>query len=164
MCNKEIRIKGENEFKTYFVKREKQNGLQEALKFVKDCSKEEISKKAGVSVNTINKWDKIMLEKGILVEVGVKYFKKNKISEEVYEITENEYRNHFLDNETVIQIEEDYLDGTITEDEYCTRLKVFGEEFNKKCEYHYLKSSKYAVDTNNELYKEILSYIERMEK
>lgn len=155
MCNKELKTDGSNEFQTYFIKRETKSVEQNNLIMTRDISRRELSKIVGVGESTINKWDKIMLEKGILVEVDKRYFKKNKTNQEVCEITKDEYWSHFLDNDIVTHIEDDYLNGIITEDEYRTRLKAFSKELDKNCDHYYFKSSKYAVDTSNELYKQL---------
>lgn len=66
MCKGEFKTNKCNEFKTYFIKRTSSDN---------QCTRKDLAEESNVSLYTIDKWDSIMLDKGIISEKGWAYFK-----------------------------------------------------------------------------------------
>ena len=150
MCKQEFKTDKTNEFKTYFIKRTDKDEIL-SRKDIADCS--------GTSVYMVEKWDRIMLDKDIIEENGIKYFIENISTNEQTEITKEVYLNHFI-NDNVVKIKDMFRTNIIDELEFENLLKE--EAFNiKKTDGNliYLKTSKYKINKDNDLYKRIIKLI-----
>lgn len=150
MCKQEFKTDKINEFKTYFIKRTEKNEVL-SRKDIADCS--------NTTIYMIDKWDRIMLDKDIIEENGIKYFIENINTNEQTEITKEVYLNHFI-NDNVVKIKDMFRTNIIDELEFENLLKE--EAFNiKKTDGNliYLKTSKYKINKDNDLYKRIIKLI-----
>ena len=150
MCKQEFKTDKTNEFKTYFIKRTEKNEVL-SRKDIADCS--------NTTIYMIDKWDRIMLDKDIIEENGIKYFIENINTNEQTEITKEVYLNHFI-NDNVVKIKDMFRTNIIDELEFENLLKE--EAFNiKKTDGNliYLKTSKYKINKDNDLYKRIIKLI-----
>ena len=150
MCKQEFKTDKTNEFKTYFIKRTEKNEVL-SRKDIADCS--------NTTIYMIDKWDRIMLDKDIIEENGIKYFIENISTNEQTEITKEVYLNHFI-NDNVVKIKDMFRTNIIDELEFENLLKE--EAFNiKKTDGNliYLKTSKYKINKDNDLYKRIIKLI-----
>lgn len=150
MCKQEFKTDKTNEFKTYFIKRTEKNEIL-SRKDIADCS--------NTTIYMIDKWDRIMLDKSIISENGIKYFIENTNTNEQTEITKEVYLNHFI-NDNVVKIKDMFRTNIIDELEFENLLKE--EAFNiKKTDGNliYLKTSKYKINKDNDLYKRIIKLI-----
>lgn len=150
MCKQEFKTDKTNEFKTYFIKRTDKDEIL-SRKDIADCS--------NTTIYMIDKWDRIMLDKSIISENGIKYFIENTNTNEQTEITKEVYINHFI-NDNVVKIKDMFRTNIIDELEFENLLKE--EAFNiKKTDGNliYLKTSKYKINKDNDLYKRIIKLI-----
>lgn len=150
MCKQEFKTDKTNEFKTYFIKRTDKDEI---------LSRKDIANCSNTTIYMIDKWDRIMLDKSIIEENGIKYFIENTNTNEQTEITKEVYLNHFI-NDNVVKIKDMFRTNIIDELEFENLLKE--EAFNiKKTDGNliYLKTSKYKINKDNDLYKRIIKLI-----
>lgn len=150
MCKQEFKTDKTNEFKTYFIKRTDKDEI---------LSRKDIANCSNTTIYMIDKWDRIMLDKSIIEESGIKYFIENTNTNEQTEITKEVYLNHFI-NDNVVKIKDMFRTNIIDELEFENLLKE--EAFNiKKTDGNliYLKTSKYKINKDNDLYKRIIKLI-----
>lgn len=155
MCNKEFKTNKCNEFKTYFVKRTSGDVL----------TRKDIAQDSDVSLYMVDKWDKIMLDKGIINEKGWAYFKiTNDIdgSRYVEQCPQEEYNLFWsvkMSMKYYSQLRDKYEDGEITTKEFQIRTAELSRLEDGYEGFFYYKIKLFNVNDKNPLYLDIKTLI-----
>lgn len=157
MCKETFRTENQEGFANYFIERtENTDNI---------VSKKEIANKAKVCLNTVNKWDKIMINNNLIAKDGYAYFKieRNPLGErEVSQCSRKEY-SEFWHSKAMLkvykQLEDEYNSGKIDTQELiqlsmekALMLDIIRDTF-------YYKINRYRLGENQELYIEVRDLI-----
>lgn len=152
---REYGVKKTDNFISYFHKRTSE----------KPQTAESLAAESKVSKKTVSKWDNKLQDKKILSKDGFYYFKVDKETQELSEISEEEYKS-FWKNKAYLsafkKLQERYLKGEIS----LTELQLSTADVaaiittieNKYC----FKIKKYKVNTENKLYLETKKIVDNI--
>ena len=149
VCKDKFKTTNTKAFSCYFVERTENTN--------KPITKKDIANKSGVSVNTINKWDKIMINEKIISKCGGYYFCIEWIEGDryVYQCSHEEYSEFWRANgydKALKRLEERYEQGEITLEEVTKYSAQYGALISEREGRFCYKVSRYRVDKNNQLY------------
>lgn len=157
MCKETFRTENQEGFANYFIERtENTNNI---------VSKKEIANKAKVCLNTVGKWDKIMIDNKLIAKDGYSYFCIETLSNgqrELSQCSKKEY-SEFWHSKAMIkiykQLEDKYNFGEIDTQELiqysmekALMLDIIRDRF-------YYKINRYRLGSNRELYIEVRDLI-----
>ncbi|MDV3426641.1 MAG: hypothetical protein LIR50_05560 [Bacillota bacterium] len=149
ICRHSFNTLKTNEFTTYFKERTKHSKKDKAI------SLESLAEISNVNSSTICKWDLKLLDKKIISKDGFFYFKLNKLTQTVEEVTKEEFKSFWKNRgrlKTYNNLQRRYLKGEITFNE---ALEISNNQtaLRLELENKYLyRAKRYKLNLDNKLY------------
>lgn len=148
-----LNIRKKENFLKYFGIR-----TQEKANNVKD-----IAIKSNVNKNTVVRWDKKMLDNKVMSKDGFYYFKIDIGSNEVFEISKEEYKSYWR-NVSFIKalkdLQDKYLNGLISLNEFQLASVNIGSYYNVVQGHTCFRIPKYKIDRENTLFLDLNMLLE----
>lgn len=149
MCKYVYNTNRQDSFSRYFHMR------TEYSKVNKPVGQKEIATIAGVSRNTISKWDNTLIDKNIIAKDGFFYFYIKADTKEVVQCSIEEYKS-FWRNKALLKacdtLQSRYLRGEITLNELTVSSLALGGLVGVIENKYYFRTKKYKVHKDNKLY------------
>lgn len=125
-------------------------------------TKTDIGRKVNVGVNTISRWDDILVEKNIISKDGYFYFYIDKESGEISQCGKEEY-NTFWQNISHIKalksLEMKYISGVIDLNELRVASDGIDDVISAIAKRHYFRGKKYKVNKDNPMHTDTWNLI-----
>jgi len=158
MCRYVFNTEKTNEFTEYFKERTQKS--KEDVPATLDY----LSDKSNVGISTICNWDLKLLGKKIISKDGFFYFKLNKESHTIQEVTKEEYKSYWKNKsrlKTYNILQNRYLNGEITFNEMMEiRDNTIALTIELKGNYIY-RVKRYKLNQDNSLYVDFNKIIEK---
>lgn len=149
MCKYVYNTNRQDSFSRYFHMR------TEYSKVNKPVGQKEIATIAGVSRNTISKWDNTLIDKNIIAKDGFFYFYIKADTKEVIQCSIEEYKS-FWRNKALLRafntLQGRYLKGEITLNELTLSSAELGSLIGMIENKYYFRTKKYKLHGDNKLY------------
>lgn len=157
MCKYVFNTRKNEEFVQYFKERTEnsKNDIPTSLEY--------LSNKVNVGIMTVRKWDLKLLDKKIISKDGYFYFKMNKLTQTIEEVTKEEYNSYWRNNgrlRTQKKLQNRFMKGEIDFEEL---KELIGMEAIIRAELegkYLLRIKRYKLNKSNLLYLDFLKLVQ----